>query len=151
MNYFLYLLLAPLFEGGTLQPRSQKTTASPFISYRHLCVRLFATISLHPCMSFTKLVKVLKLKKRKATDEIPPFSRNDLACYSITNCDFVGVADKIAVILMMRPSFRLKGGILSGTLGLVHQNLFSPLTHSYCAPLSPQSPFSVPRSSCHTF
>jgi hypothetical protein len=88
------------------------------------------------------------IHKRKATNEIPPFSRNDLACYSITNCDFVGVADKIAVILMMRPSFRLKGGILSGTLGLVHQNLFSPLTHSYCALLSP---FSVPRSSCRTF
>lgn len=88
------------------------------------------------------------IHKRKATNEIPPFSRNDLACYSITNCDFVGVADKIAVILMMRPSFRLKGGILSGTPGLVHQNLFSPLTHSYCAPLSP---FSVLRSSYRTF
>ena len=70
------------------------------------------------------------IHKRKATNEVPPFSRNDLACYSITNCDFVGVADKIAVILMMRPSFRLKGGI------------------SYCAPLTP---FSVPRSSCRTF
>ncbi len=37
----------------------QKPTASPLISYRCLWVRLFAAISLHPCMSFTKLVIIL--------------------------------------------------------------------------------------------